>query len=388
MNMFEDELSSQPRTKGLLPLATWLQNELFPRILEFETTQHIPKSFFKSCGKYQWLGANIPSQYGGLGLDYQQLGSFHAALGSVYGSFENALTVAGMVSKPILGFGTTYQKQTWLPQIASGSIIPAIALTEPSGGSDLASIACHAAQSDKHWYINGCKTYITLGQIADLFLLLATTKDGFTAFLVPANCPGLTIEPIEGLLGLRGNMLAKLTFEHCRLGREHQLGKMGMGLNPVVNTALDEGRFSTAWGAIGLGQACLRATREHVYRRRSQGKMLAEQPLVLGMLSTMIVDMKAAMGLGKQAAVARDEHAISYLHDTLIAKYHSARMAVSLANAAVQLHGAMGVTRNHAVARYYRDAKMFELIEGSNTLYETMIAQLYMPDMEGEYGAS
>lgn len=370
---------SQPKfqdTEQYQKCIDFLQNELIPFAQNFDTEQQIPKVFFQSLAKAGYLGAIIPKNYGGQEMDYMTLGYIHEEFGKVLASVENALTVFSMVTRPLIRFGTKLQRNYWLPRIAKGDTIVAIALTEPDTGSDLKKITTFAEESEDYYCLNGVKKYITLGQIADLFLVLARCEDEFITLLVEKKLPGISITPLNDFFGLRSNLLAEIEFKDCRVAKENRLGAKGAGLAQVIACALDEGRYTTAWGCVGIGQACLDLAQQYCHQRSQFGSLLKDHQLIQKKLTEIIVNVKAARSLCSDVGELREAREITYIGETLIAKYFSANMAVTVAKNALDVFGAVGFTKNYSMERFYRDAHMMEVIEGTAQMYEIMIPKL------------
>lgn len=358
-------------------LEEFLQVYIIPAAQLFDEQEAIPHSFFQLLAQHNYLGAPIPEKWNGAGYNYVQLGLMHEIFGKGLSSLQNILTVVGMVSKPLARLGTDKQRQLWLPKIASGEILVSIALTEPKAGSDLKEIESFAENKGNFYLLNGIKKYITLGQMADLFLVLAKTDEGYTTFLIEKSTPGIVIKPIQNILSLRSNMLAEIHFNHCEIPKEQVLGGVGNGLSRVVALALDEGRYTTACGSVGLAQACLNESRDYARQRKQSGSPIDSHQLIAKLLTEMIVEVKAAREVCFNAGKLRDAGDISYISETLIAKYLSAKVAVNVASNALQLFGAAGFTKEYAIERFYRDAKAMEVIEGTPQVYELNIPKNY-----------
>jgi alkylation response protein AidB-like acyl-CoA dehydrogenase len=342
----------------------------------FDREQRIPRDFFSTLAKNGFLGAGIPKQFGGQQWDELTLGIMHESFAKELCSLANILTVVGMVTKSLIQFGSEIQKQTWLPQIATGKTLPALALTESNIGSDLEHVETQLLEVDGEFILKGGKKYITLGQIADLFLVLANCQGKPTAVLIEKDTPGLIISPMSDFLGLRSNMLAELFFDNCRIPKVNLLGSIGMGFSYIIQTALDEGRYTTAWGCVGLGQACLDAARRYAQERKQFDRPLEEYQLIQKMITEMIVHVKAARELCFYAGELRQKKDPAYIAETLVAKYAASKMAVFVSNHALQVLGAAGFADTYPVERYYRDAKVMEIIEGTSQMHEILIAKL------------
>jgi len=354
----------------------FIESCLHPYASRFDKEQQIPRDFFYTLAQNGFLGAGIPKRFGGQQWDELTVGIMHESFAKELCSMANILTVLGMVSKSLIQFGSEVQKQTWLPQIASGDVLAALALTESNVGSDLEHVETQLVDKEDAFILKGSKKYITLGQIADLFLVLANCQDQPTAILVEKSTPGVTISPMSHFLGLRSNMLAEISFDNCRIPKTNVLGRIGMGLSYVVQAALDEGRYTTAYGCVGLGQACLDAALRYAQERKQFDRTLDEHQLIQKMIAEMIVQVKAARELCFYAGVLRQQKNPAYIAETLVAKYAASKMAVFVSNHALQIFGAAGFEETYPVARYYRDAKVMEIIEGTSQMHEILISKL------------
>jgi len=299
-------------------------------------------------------------------------GLLHEALGAASASVQGLVNVHHMGGSPIARWGTREQKEFWLPRLTSGQSLAAIAITEPNVGSDAASVETTATQDGADYVINGTKRWITCGQTADVFVVLA---GGPTAFIVPRDTPGLAIEPIRGILGCRGYMLAELRFTDCRVPATQMLGKPGFGLTHVAATGLDTGRYNLAWGCVGLARACLDASFDYARKRKQFGSRLADLQLVQQMISRMMTDVEAARLLCFRAGTLRGRRDPAAIKESTMAKYFASLMVNRVAHDAVQIHGANGVGPDMPIERYLRDARIMEIIEGSTQVLEIAIAR-------------
>lgn len=354
-----------------------VENTVRPFSKIFDKEQSIPRDFFFILAEHGFLGASIPKQYGGQGWDDLAIGLLHESVAKELCSLENILTVTGMVCKSLMRFGSDGQRQTWLPEIAAGKTIVAIALTEPNIGSDLANVQTQLSICGDKYSLHGKKKYITLGQIADLFLVLANFQGKLTAILVEKDTLGLSVSPMSNFLGFRSNMLAEVSFEHCLIPETHILGSVGAGLTHVIAAALDVGRYTTAWGCVGLGQACVDAALDYTSKRTQYGQLLNEHQLTQKMMTEMIVEVKAARELCFSAAILKQQGDPDYIVETLVAKYFASKMTAFVSGQALQLFGASGLDENNIVERYYRDAKVMEIIEGTSQMHEILISKMW-----------
>jgi alkylation response protein AidB-like acyl-CoA dehydrogenase len=280
-----------------------------------------------------------------------------------------------MVATTIYRWGTPSQKTCWLEKIASGKVIGAFALTEPEAGSDVMNLRTTVTRDSNSYILNGTKTWITVGQIADIFLVFAQYEDQYCAFLVKRDTPGLSMEPIKGMLGVRGSQLGQLNLSGCRLPEDSLVGTIGFGFSAVAAQALNLGRYSIAWGCVGMAQDCLEASIRHTSARKQFGVFLKEHQLVQKMIADMHVNINAARLLCHQAAHAEESNMPDAYTKTLIAKYFASRMASQVTSDAVQIHGALGCSTANPVQRHMRDAKIMEIIEGTTQIHQIKIAE-------------
>lgn len=354
--------------------------EIAPHAAEIDLREHIPPTVLAACAKAGLFASGLPAEYGGASTDDAvadalRHGLMHEALGAVSASVQGILNVHHMAASAVARWGSTAQKDRWLLPLASGELRAALAITEPRVGSDIAAVETRAVRDDDGWRVDGCKTWITAGQSADVFVLIATSDDGPLALLLPHDAEGLRVTPLSGMLGCRGYMLATLTLDGCRLPGDHLLGPAPFGVTHVAATALDTGRYNLAWGCVGLARACCDAALDRAARRRQFGAALAEFELVQRMLSRMLTDLEAARLMCEHAARLRGARDPGAIRQTLMAKYFASRLAGRAASNAVQIHGAEGCGPDLPLARHLRDARIMEIIEGTSQIVEIAIAR-------------
>ena len=352
----------------------FVEREIIPYADDFDRTENVPSTLMQKLATQGYLGANLPAVNGGRGMDAIVLGLLNEEIGRGCSSVRSLLTVHHMVALAILRWGNGEQKQQWLPRLASGQAIAAFGLSEPNVGSDAGNIETSAARAGDDYVLNGTKKWISFGQVADLYLIFAQCEEKPTAFLVTRTTPGLSVKAIGGLLGVRASMLAELQLEDCRIPQENLIGKVGVGFSHVATTALDYGRYSVAWGCVGIARACLEACIRHTSERRQFGSLLKDHQLIKRLMSNMTTNLRAARLLCLSAGQLREAGDPDALVETLIAKYFASRTAMEAAGNAVQIHGAQGCTDQSPVSRYFRDAKIMEIIEGSNEIQQLSIA--------------
>ena len=355
--------------------------EIAPHAGCWDRAAAIPMELVDRLRERGYLGSNVAAEYGGPGRDNVTYGLLTEEIAKGCSSVRSLLTVHDMVAHVIGRWGSPGQRERYLPAMARGEILGAFCLSEPNAGSDAKSVETVARDDGDAWVLDGRKKWITFGQIAGLFLVLAQVGEQLdgkpTAFLVERDLPGVTVKPLSGITGTRASMLAEIFFAGCRVPKENLIGKPGFGVSAVMSTALDHGRYSVAWGAVGLAQACLDASRAYAAERRQFGVPIADHQLVRRMLTNMIAEVRAARLLCLRAGWLRDTRDPGATGEIWVAKYFASTMATRAALDAVQIHGANGCSEDFPVERYLRDSRVLEIIEGS-----TQIQQITIPLFE------
>lgn len=351
--------------------------EIAPHAGRWDREAAIPLELVGRLRELRYLGSNVPAEYGGLGRDNITYGLLTEEIAKGCSSVRSLLTVHDMVAHVIGRWGSPAQRERYLPALARGETLGAFCLSEPNAGSDAKSVETVARDDGDAWVLDGRKKWTTFGQIANLFLVLAQIEGKPTAFLVERDLPGVTVKPLSGITGTRASMLAEIFFEGVRVPKENLIGKPGFGVSAVMSTALDHGRYSVAWGAVGLAQACLDASRAYAAERRQFGVPIADHQLIRRMLTNMIAEVRAARLLCLRAGWLRDTRDPGATSEIWVAKYFASTMATRAALDAVQIHGANGCSEDYPVERYLRDSRVLEIIEGS-----TQIQQITIPLFE------
>jgi len=358
----------------------FVDREIAPVANAIHERQQTPPDLIRRFAEAGYLGWSLPETFGGGGKDWLTLGWQANDLGRACSSMRSLLTVHTLVAHALLRWGTRPQKQTWIPKFASGTAIGAIALSEPLVGSDAKNVKTLAKRSGSEFIINGRKKWTTYGQIADVFLVFAQTDDGPTAFLVERDRPGVRTEPILGLIGIRGSMTASVQFEDCRIPEENIVGRLGLGFSHVASVALDLGRYTVAWGAVGIIEACVEACVKYTNGREQFGVALKEHQLVRRLITDMFTNHRAAKLLCLDAGRLRNAKDPGAIAASSVAKYFASTAAMRAADDAVQLHGANGCSSEYPVQRYLGDAKILEIIEGSTQIQQITIAEYAYQD--------
>ena len=345
---------------------------------DWEREQALPQQALTQLAASGYLGATLPREHGGKGWDTVTYGLLNEAFGRGSPSLTSVLTVQAMVAMAILRWGTRQQKSTWLPRLASGELIAAFALTEPEAGSALQSLTTaytRVADSDS-LRLSGVKRWITCGQIAGVFLVFGKLEEQPVACIVPRESPGLTIEPIRELMGFRAAGLATLAFHDVEVPLTNLVGKPGFGFSHVAPVGLHYGRISTACHALGMLRGCVEESIDYASRRKIGEQTVGEFGMIRTLIARMSTDLQAATLLCLNACQSADEHAPEAFEDAFSAKYFTSRAAVRAASDAVQIRGAAGCHESSPTSRYYRSAKITEIIEGTTQIHEELLGKL------------
>lgn len=346
-----------------------------PNADAWDRDQEVPRSLIRTLAAQGYLGAVVPAEWGGASMDPISFGVLCEEIGRGSGSVLSMLTVHSMVCQSVARWGTAEQKKRLLTRLARGDALGAFALTEPLVGSDARAIATTAFRDNEEYVLTGRKRWISMGQIADVALVFANVDKKATAFLVELERGGVKRTPLRDMLGFRAAMLAELEMDKCRVPADALLGRVGFGLSHVAGSALDLGRTCLASGCVGIIQACIDASTSYTNTRIAAGVKLKEHQLIKRMMANMIADVGAARLVCFHVCEKRQRGDPSSSTDACIAKYFASRAATRAANDAVQIHGANGCGPDFPVQRYLRDARVTEIIEGTNELQQMTIAR-------------
>lgn len=326
-----------------------------------------------------FLGCPIPEKYGGLGMDYVAYGLMTEEINRVCSSTRTLFSVqTSLVALTILRWGTEEQKQHYLPKLCNGEFIGCFGLTEPEAGSDAANQQTRAIKDGNDYIISGSKTWISCGDIATHALIFATVDPklghkGITCFVVDTKSKGFVAQEIKGKLGLRASDTASLFLDEVRVPASNMLGAVGDGFK-VAMSALDNGRFSVAAGAVGLVQGCIDACTQYAMQRKTFGVPIGEHQQVQAMIADMVADCEAGRLLYLRAAHLKNKGVRNTL-ETSIAKLFCGEAANRAGHNAVQIFGGYGFSDEYPVERYFRDAKVLNIYEGTREVQRIIIAQ-------------
>ncbi|MDV7240653.1 MULTISPECIES: acyl-CoA dehydrogenase family protein [Rhodococcus] len=335
----------------------------------------LPTEVIDAAARAGVLGLDRTPACKGLGLSAAELGSVAERLGAVCTSLRSLLTVQGMVNAALDRWGSAEQREQWLPVLTTGELLAGFAATEAGAGTELSCVATTFDPAGSDYRVSGRKLWVTYGQVADVLLVLGQTSGGLTTALVETSSPGVTVEPVHGQLGMRGTRVAHIELDNVSIPATHVIAPPGFGLSHVTGTALDHGRYTIAWGCAGMARACLADAVAHASTRVQGTAVLSEQDAVRSMIGRGWVEVAGARALCERAAQERDAREHTALFTTVAAKYAAARAAVTLSQQGVQILGATGCAGDSRVGRFFRDAKVMQIIEGATEVAELQIGE-------------
>jgi alkylation response protein AidB-like acyl-CoA dehydrogenase len=349
--------------------------EIRPFATQFEIDEAVPRELIDKMAARGYLGATFPEEFGGLGLDPVYYGLLSEEIGKADSSTRGLLTVhTSLVGEALLRWGNNEQREKWIRAMAKGEKIACFALTEPDVGTDAKSIKTAYKQDGNKFIVNGSKKWITFGNLADIFLTIATGEKGITAFIIEREMSGVKTTPIRGLLASRAAHIAEIEFTNVEVPAENVVGRVGSGFTYIVNTALDHGRYSIAWAGIALAQEALEAMVTYSRQRSQFGKKLYNHQLIQGMIGDAVTRVHAGRALCLRAGELRKINDNSAVIETTIAKYFTSKIAMEIAIDAVQVHGGNGCYNKYPVERLFREAKILEIIEGTSQVQQEIIS--------------
>ena len=350
-----------------------------PAAGKIDREERFPEEHWQRLASLGFLGFLVPPEFGGTGMGNLALILALEEINRVCASTGVALSVHNsLVNAPLVKFGTDAQKKRYLPRLASGEWIGAYALTEPGHGSDAAALETRAEKRGDHYVLNGTKCWVTNGVSAKAAITFASVdralgKNGITAFIVEADSKGFSVGRREKKLGIRGSETVELVFENVEVPEENRLGREGEGFHIALN-ALDGGRIGIAAQATGIIAACLDASTRYARERQQFGKSISEFQPIRWKIANMAVDLEAARLLVRRAARLRDSGR-PHTTEASTAKLFASEAANRAATQAVQIHGGAGYCKDFPVERYYRDAKVTEIYEGTSEIQRLVIAR-------------
>ncbi|MER2170770.1 Acyl-CoA dehydrogenase, middle domain [Paenisporosarcina quisquiliarum] len=357
----------------------FVDNEIIPHIAKWETDGAFDPAIWKRLADLGLMGVCIPEKYGGSGMDYNSLAIVCEELERGDTAFRTAVSVhTGLNSMTLMQWGSEEQKQKYLIPQATGEKIGAFGLTEPGAGSDVASMSTVAVQDGDDYILNGQKTWISLCDVADHFIVFAYTDKskkhhGISAFVVERTLDGFSSKAIKGKYGIKSGNTGELFFDNMRVPKGNLLGKEGEGFK-IAMSALDNGRFTVAAGAVGLSLACLEASVKYSRERQTFGKEIGRHQLVQQMIAKMEAGLQMSRLLVYRVGELKNK-GIRNTRETSLAKWQACDFANKAADDAVQVYGAYGYSDEYPVARYLRNSKAPVIYEGTREIHTIMQAE-------------
>jgi len=369
-------------TELLRLVADYVTTEIAPRVADYDREESIPRELLDGMAKLGFFGGVVPLAYGGLGLDFVTFARMIEEISKVDHCIATIVSFpSGLVGAGILRFGTEEQKERWLVPLARGQFFGAAGVTEPDSGSDVAGMKTTYRREGSEYILNGAKAWISNLDIAD-FVLTFATRDralrhkGITAFIIPRDTPGLGLRPYKNKMGFRPLCTGEVVLDDVRLPADAVLGAEGEGFK-VAMTAVERGRLGVAARSVGVAQACLDDSVAYARERIAFGHPIAEFQIVQSKITDMAVGIQTARLLTHECAKALQRGERARLL-TSMAKMYASDMALRAATDAVQIHGAYGVSPEFRVGRFFRDAKVLQIVEGSNDLHRALIGEMML----------
>lgn len=360
------------------------QEQIAPKIEEMEETDQFPAEIVKQMGELGLLGIPIPEEYGGSGMDFTSYIIAINELSKVSATVGVILSVHTSVgTNPIFYFGNEQQKQKYVPKLASGEFLGAFAITEPGAGSDAASIRTTAVKNGDHYILNGSKIFITNAGAADTYIVSAKTDStagvkGISAFIVDKDTPGFSVGKKEKKMGLHGSNTCEVIFEDAKVPVENLLGEEGDGFK-ILMANLDVGRIGIAAQSLGIAEAALESALNYAKERKQFGKPIAAQQGLAFKLADMATKVEASRLLVYRAAALRQQ-GLPCGKEASMAKLFASSTAMKVATEAVQVFGGYGYTKEYPVERFFRDAKICEIYEGTSEIQRIVISKHLLRD--------
>ncbi len=373
-NMSEDQRMVQEMVQDLG------KKEIEPHVMEWDEKQELPIDLMKNkMGELGLMGVLVPQEFGGSGMSYFEYYRVISEIARYCGSI--GLSVAAhnsLCTGHILQFANEDQKQQYLPKLASGEFLGAWALTEPNTGSDAMRMKCVAEKQGEYWVLNGTKCWITHGISSDVAVVIARTGElgdshGMTAFIVDRDNPGMYGGKKEDKLGMRASETAELIFEDCKVHESMVLGEIGEGFQQAMKI-LDGGRISIAALSLGIAKGALQASIDYANEREQFGRPIAKFQGIAFKIADLATEIEAAELLTLQAADLK-ERGKKVTKISSMAKYYASEVSVKAGNEAVQIFGGYGYTKEFPVEKYYRDAKLCTIGEGTSEIQKLVIAR-------------
>lgn len=370
-------------TETQLEIAKMIQDfankEIRPHMMEWDESQKFPVDLFHKMGELGLMGVLVPQEYGGSGLSYFEYVTVVSEIAKVCGSIGLSTAAHNsLCTGHILYFGTEEQKKKYLPKLASGEWIGAWGLTEANTGSDAGNMLCTATRDGDDWILNGTKNWITHGITGNVAVVIARTgeprtKNNVTAFIVERGTPGFRGGKKENKLGMRASETAELIFDNCRISDAQRIGEIGNGFKQAMKV-LDGGRISIAALSLGIAKGAYEASVKYAKERHQFDQPIANFQAIAFKLADMATKIEAAELLIYQAADLKNRGE-KITKQSAMAKYYASEIAVENATEAVQIFGGYGYTKDFPVEKYYRDAKLCTIGEGTSEIQKLVISK-------------
>ncbi len=359
---------------------SFVQEELKPIVSDIEKDGVYPDNVVKKMGELGLLGMVVPEQWGGSGLDSISYAIAIEEIAKVSASIAITVSVTNSVcAYPIYAFGTEEQKERYLKHLASGKSVGGFALTEPGAGSDIGNLKCRAEKKGNSYILNGTKSWVTNAVIGDTFVVMASTgssqsKNEISSFIVESTFKGFSFGKVEEKLGLRCSKTADIVLEDCEIPEENRLGNEGEGRKIALHT-LDGSRIGVGSQALGVATAAFDEALSYAQQREAFGRALSGHQAIQFMLADMAVQIEAARLLVWHASHLRDSGNASYGMEAAMAKYYASEMVQRVTSAALQIHGAYGYSKDYNLERYFRDARVTTIYEGTSEIMKIVISR-------------
>ncbi|MCB0656206.1 MAG: acyl-CoA dehydrogenase family protein [Saprospiraceae bacterium] len=382
--MIETQLANESLSLIRESARDFAERFLRPHIMDWDESQHFPKETLQEMGKFGLMGVLVPEDLGGAGLGYQEYITVIEEIAKVDPSV--GLSVAAhnsLCSGHIHQFGDDIQKAKYLSKLASGEWIGAWGLTEPNTGSDSMRMQCTAVRDGDHYILNGNKLWITHGISAEVAVVLARTgdlldKEGISAFIIERGTPGFLAGKKENKLGMRASETAEIIFDNCRVHKNQMIGEEGQGFVQAMKV-LDGGRISIAALSLGIAKGAYEAALNYAKQREQFGKPIAQFQAISFKLADMATKVQAAELLTRRAGQLKDR-GLPVTTESAMAKLYASEVCVEIANDAVQIHGGYGYTKDFPVEKFYRDAKLCTIGEGTSEIQKLVISRNILKD--------
>jgi alkylation response protein AidB-like acyl-CoA dehydrogenase len=355
------------------------RDRVLPGVIERDREERFPRELVREAGELDLLGGIVPTEYGGMGLSNLAFSAILEEMSRVDHIVGLAMSFpSGLAGAGLLQFGTDEQKERYLPDLCAGRTIASAGVTEPASGTDVANMQTVCRRERDHYVINGQKTWISLIDHCDWIVTFATLdrqagRNAVCAFIIPADTPGVTRAPFKNKLGFRPAASGDVFLEDVGVPVANRLGEEGQGY-AVAMSAVETGRLGVASRALGIAQDCLDRSVAYATERIVQGQEIGRFQLVQSMITDMVVGIEGARAMTRDYAIKRDAGQRAR-REASLAKMHASDVAMMAATHATQIHGAYGAHEEYHVGRHFRDAKIFQVVEGQNQLHRAMVAE-------------